>query len=142
MTTASMSATSNSPPLGAMNKENDYNKDTEKYATDNELSDTSLDYGKGEDILGQQDIDPALNAKMHIVNNVRDALRPYPRAFRSLFNQRCGADRASYRQLTRLDGPTITGSFLFSQDLGQYGCDIERILTPAVLTATDMLWTL
>jgi hypothetical protein len=27
--------------------------------------------GKGEDILGLQDVDPALNAKMHLVNNVR-----------------------------------------------------------------------
>lgn len=25
---------------------------------------------EGSDILGQQDIDPALNAKMHLVNNV------------------------------------------------------------------------
>jgi hypothetical protein len=27
--------------------------------------------GEGEDILALQDIDPALNAKMHLVNNVR-----------------------------------------------------------------------
>ena len=66
-----MSATSNSPPLEVNNEKNDHNKDTEKYAADTELRDSSLDYGKGEDILGQQDIDPALNAKMHIVNNVR-----------------------------------------------------------------------
>lgn len=26
---------------------------------------------KGEDILAMQDLDPALNAKMHLVNNVR-----------------------------------------------------------------------
>lgn len=125
-----------------MNKENDYTKATENYAADNELRDTSLDYGKGEDILGQQDIDPALNAKMRIVNNVRDALLPYLRAFRSLNHQRYGTDKASYRQLTKLDGPTITGSSLFSQDLGQYGYEIDRILTPAVLTATDTLWIL
>jgi hypothetical protein len=27
--------------------------------------------GSGEDILALQDVDPALNAKMHLVNNVR-----------------------------------------------------------------------
>jgi hypothetical protein len=27
--------------------------------------------GEGQDILALQDIDPALNAKMHLVNNVR-----------------------------------------------------------------------
>ena len=74
VTTASMSVPNGSPPLGTRDKENDYAKDTEKYAADNELREASLDYGKGEDILGQQDIDPALNAKMHIVNNVRDLL--------------------------------------------------------------------
>ena len=26
----------------------------------------------GEDILSRQDVDPALNAKMHLVNNVRE----------------------------------------------------------------------
>lgn len=30
----------------------------------------SLGSGKGEDILAQQDLDPALNMKMHLVNNV------------------------------------------------------------------------
>jgi hypothetical protein len=30
-----------------------------------------LGYGKGEDLLAMQDIDPALNQKMHLVNNVR-----------------------------------------------------------------------
>lgn len=29
---------------------------------------------KGEDILALQDLDPALNAKMHLVNNVSDSL--------------------------------------------------------------------
>lgn len=57
-----------------MNEGKDSTEDTEKYAANDELRDTSLDYGKGEDILGQQDIDPALNAKMYIVNNVRNLL--------------------------------------------------------------------
>lgn len=66
-----MSAASSSPPLGAFHQRSDLSKDPEKYAADAEIKDSSIDYGKSEDILGQQDIDPALNAKMHIVNNVR-----------------------------------------------------------------------
>jgi len=62
-----MSAASSSPPLGAK----ELSEDPEKYSTDPETRHTSIDYGKNEDILGQQDVDPALNAKMHIVNNVR-----------------------------------------------------------------------
>lgn len=37
-------------------------------------SDTSLH--KGEDILAMQDLDPALNAKMYLVNNVRHDTEP------------------------------------------------------------------
>ena len=51
---------------------NDYPKDTEKAALDER--DDSIQgpsVGEGVDILGQQSIDPALNAKMHIVNDVR-----------------------------------------------------------------------
>jgi hypothetical protein len=59
-----MSATSHSPsPLEASDKKMD-----EKVALDAEQQ--HLDYAQGEDILALQDIDPALNAKMHIVNNV------------------------------------------------------------------------
>lgn len=39
-----------------------------------EESDAVIDgysVGEGEDILALQDIDPAMNAKMHLVNNVR-----------------------------------------------------------------------
>jgi hypothetical protein len=66
-----MSANS-SPPL---EPKNDYPKDSEKVALGER--DASLEcpaspsIGEGEDILGRQDIDPALNAKMHLVNNVR-----------------------------------------------------------------------
>lgn len=31
---------------------------------------------KGEDVLGLQDLDPAMNRKMHLVNNVRHPLKP------------------------------------------------------------------
>lgn len=34
---------------------------------------------KGEDILALQDLDPALNAKMHLVNNVSECGGPRPR---------------------------------------------------------------
>lgn len=34
--------------------------------------DVSLRQGQGEDILALQDLDPALNAKMHLVNNVSE----------------------------------------------------------------------
>jgi hypothetical protein len=64
-----MSTASGSPPLGAAHA--DFSKDPEKFGADTEIRDNSIEYGKAEDILGQQDIDPALNAKMHIVNNVR-----------------------------------------------------------------------
>lgn len=45
--------------------------DPEKFSADAEIRGGSISYEKGEDILGQQDVDPALNAKMYIVNNVR-----------------------------------------------------------------------
>jgi hypothetical protein len=53
-------------------------KDPEKVAVDDQRS--SLDQPSilsGEDILGKQDIDLALNAKMHLVNNV-SVHRDYP----------------------------------------------------------------
>lgn len=59
-----------SPPFAA--KDN-YPKDTEKVALDEpEDSVHGPSIGEGIDILGQQSIDPALNAKMHIVNNVSE----------------------------------------------------------------------
>jgi hypothetical protein len=64
-----MSATTDSPPLGATT-EKGLKTDPENYVVHDGPRDASLDYGKGEDILGRQDIDPALNAKMHIVNDV------------------------------------------------------------------------
>lgn len=52
--------------------------DMEKAAAEGKLSAhemISVDIGgEKEDVLQLQDIDPALNAKMHIVNNVRDSV--------------------------------------------------------------------
>lgn len=46
-------------------------KHDEKKVLDSEVPRNSdIDFGEGIDILSLQDIDPALNAKMHIVNNV------------------------------------------------------------------------
>lgn len=57
------------PQLAA---KDDYPKDTEKVALgERDDSIHGLSIGEGVDILGQQSIDPALNAKMHIVNDVR-----------------------------------------------------------------------
>lgn len=46
-------------------------KDLEKPDVDIVPRDISISIGESDDILAQQDIDPALNAKMHLVNNVR-----------------------------------------------------------------------
>jgi hypothetical protein len=62
-----MSVQSHSHPLGASDRKLD-----EKHALDPELlQGHDVQYDDAEDILARQDIDPALNAKMHIVNNVR-----------------------------------------------------------------------
>jgi hypothetical protein len=103
-----MSATSNSPPLGASAKREEFPKDSEKHAGDTQLRDTSLDYGKGEDILGQQDIDPALNAKMHIVNNVKAHFY----SFKNVVLIMTRTNSSFNRPLIALDGQTITGNCL------------------------------
>jgi len=62
-----MSATS-SPHMHVGNEKADHSKDHEKVALgqqDVTFDTDSID--KGEDILSMQDVDPALNAKMHIV---------------------------------------------------------------------------
>lgn len=53
-------------------EKNIYSKDDEKHALDEPhvvLDGVSL--GSGQDLLGTQNVDSALDAKMHIVNNVR-----------------------------------------------------------------------
>lgn len=64
-----------SPPFDTSSEEKDYSKNGEKVALGER--DSSLDgpsISEGEDILAQQDIDPALNAKMHLVNNAIDEI--------------------------------------------------------------------
>lgn len=64
-----------SPHLGGSDEKTEYTKDHEKVALGQQ--DVTFDthsVDKGEDILSMQDVDPALNAKMHIVNNVREFL--------------------------------------------------------------------
>jgi len=65
-------STLSTPELTSGNEKDPYPKDSEKLAMgerDVSLDEPSID--KGIDILALQDIDPALDAKMHIVNNVR-----------------------------------------------------------------------
>lgn len=88
----------------------------------------------GEDILGMQDMDPALNKKMHLVNNVsreyclsRDSmtLMSYSTLARETGSLQCHQAREERekmsdpcnRQLTRSDGPTTTLSCSSSTDL-------------------------
>lgn len=62
--------------------------------------------GEGQDILALhlQDLDPALNLKMHLVNNVSAAWLPAAAAA-----SKADVDMLQ-RQLTRLDGPLIISS--------------------------------
>lgn len=60
-------STDYSPPLAASD-----NKDTEKVALgESDVAPDNYSIRDGSDILALQDVDPALNAKMHLVNNVR-----------------------------------------------------------------------
>jgi hypothetical protein len=62
-----------SPPFAPGNEVSEYGtKDNDKIALgQQDVSFENQSIGSGQDLLGQQDIDPALNAKMHLVNNVR-----------------------------------------------------------------------
>src|SRR4051794_21147578 len=51
---------------------NDYSKGEKKVALGEPYAvPDAASYGTAEDLLGSQGVDPALDAKMHIVNNVR-----------------------------------------------------------------------
>jgi hypothetical protein len=68
-----------SPHIAPSDKETSFPKGDEKAALGE--PDVSYDHasvGSGEDILALQDVDPALNAKMHLVNNVRAHKRRTP----------------------------------------------------------------
>jgi len=65
-------STKSSPPLPTSSEKGPVLQDNEKGVLGEQ--DVAYEYvpiNNGEDILALQDIDPALNAKMHIVNNVR-----------------------------------------------------------------------
>ncbi len=65
-----MSAES-SPPL-VLNSDDTKYANSEKAALgEPELTVDGISIGEGQDILSLQGVDPALNAKMHLVNNVR-----------------------------------------------------------------------
>lgn len=56
----------------ASNKDkNDYSKGDKVALGDPYVIPDSVSYGEGQDVLAGEDVDPALTAKMHIVNNVR-----------------------------------------------------------------------
>ncbi len=62
------------PALDGPTDKDGYPKDAEKLAVnDVPHQDTTLEVGSSEDVLALQDVDPALNAKMHIVNNVKSS---------------------------------------------------------------------
>ncbi|XMA17060.1 hypothetical protein WAI453_009851 [Rhynchosporium graminicola] len=53
----------------------DYSKGDEKVALDEQpVTPDTASYGSAQDILGSQGVDPALDAKMHIVNNAIDEI--------------------------------------------------------------------
>lgn len=60
-----------SPRLASSGDEGGYSKEPEKNAFGPEPSIDGRTISKGEDLFASQDLDPALNAKMFIVNNVR-----------------------------------------------------------------------
>lgn len=64
-----MSSDYSNPQLAA---KDDDTKDNEKAALEREDSIQGPSIGEGIDILGKQALDTSLNAKMHIVNNVRN----------------------------------------------------------------------
>lgn len=87
-----------------------YEKET---GTDKKLPEVVSDgsFHNGEDLLALQDLDPALNAKMHLVNNVRDpesGLTLRRRAFALLLMN----NPVECRPLTKLAGQITTGSSL------------------------------
>jgi len=68
-------STTSSPQFAPGNEKSSYPKDDEKLALgEQDVSYEASSIGKGEDLLSMQDVDPALNAKMHLVNNVRELL--------------------------------------------------------------------
>ena len=71
---------------------------------------------RGEDVLSMQDLDPALNRKMHLVNNVGLLSRCRARLTSPIT---VVADQ-KFRPLTRSDGPHIIRSCFSSTGLGEH----------------------
>lgn len=63
-----------SDPNATVIAEKGQHVDSEKLAVVEDSPEFSIREGDGEDILSMQDVDPALNAKMHIVNDAIDAM--------------------------------------------------------------------
>lgn len=81
-------------------------RDVEREYPQDEKPDLS---GGAEEVVGMQELDPALDRKMHLVNNV------------SRVTQRCSScTKANWnRHWIRLAGPTITSSSSSSTALGE-----------------------
>jgi hypothetical protein len=73
-------STNSSPRLAVAQEEKDYSDGNEKAAAvgDSYLPPDGISIREGSDILSLQAVDPALNAKMHIVNNVGFPQAPFP----------------------------------------------------------------
>lgn len=99
-----MSAVSNPPFVESNMEEKEYGKENEKTQVGtNDFPPDNVSVKEGSDILALQDTDPALNAKMHIVNNVgTQSAHSLPSRYRVAANLR--------RPLMRLDGRITTGA--------------------------------
>jgi hypothetical protein len=86
-----------------------------------------ISVAEGKDILALQDTDPALNAKMHIVNNVRERAPQAPRSKLQAIEPKATSNEANIdsRQSTKLGGRIITGSCSCSMDLGKINLDYK-----------------
>lgn len=66
-----MSSLEDTTKVGVAEEQLNDLKDAEKGGNYVLPEEASLNYSENDDILAKQDVDPALSAKMHIVNNVR-----------------------------------------------------------------------
>lgn len=83
--------------------------------------DTQVTAGDGEDILALQDLDPVLNMKMHLVNNVRTTPKVEGvKGVRGFIVHAYNGSLNIYRLSTKLAGRTITGSCSYSMDSGKH----------------------
>jgi hypothetical protein len=107
-----MSAQSN-PPLTPSKENNDYPNDSKNVATERDVSIDEPSIGKGVDLLALQDADPALSAKMHIVNNVREHSHKRHSYVEPLAAFELQLIMGRARLSMKLGSLHITGSFLY-----------------------------